>query len=121
MFGAAAGRQGPSGNEKAVEFDARKFADQRVIETDLCVVGAGPAGITLAREFIGTDVHVTLLDSGGCERDEDLQELSDGAASGPYTNPRETHHRQAGGTARLWNIPLEQGMAAKYVFNELLN
>jgi NADPH-dependent 2,4-dienoyl-CoA reductase/sulfur reductase-like enzyme len=32
-------------------FDARSLPDKEEIKTDLCIVGAGTAGITLARKF----------------------------------------------------------------------
>ena len=32
-------------------FDARSLPDKDEIKTDLCIVGAGNAGITLARKF----------------------------------------------------------------------
>jgi cation diffusion facilitator CzcD-associated flavoprotein CzcO len=34
--------------------DAGRLVPERPIQPDLCIVGAGAAGITLAREFIGT-------------------------------------------------------------------
>ena len=45
--------------------DAGELASDQLIEADVCVVGAGPAGITVARELIGSDVRVCLLESGG--------------------------------------------------------
>ena len=51
-----------------------------VIETDICVVGAGPAGISFAREFINTDQNVTLLESGvlGIDDNKKMQMLNTG-------------------------------------------
>lgn len=34
------------------------------IEADLVIVGAGPAGLTIAREFFGTSIQVLILESG---------------------------------------------------------
>jgi len=34
------------------------------IETDLAIVGGGPAGLTIAHEFLGTSVRVLVLESG---------------------------------------------------------
>jgi choline dehydrogenase-like flavoprotein len=47
--------------------DARLLAETTEVRADVCVIGAGPAGITLAREFIGTSLEVCLLESGGLE------------------------------------------------------
>ena len=48
--------------------------DQK-IESDICIVGAGAAGITLAMEFAKTDLNVCLLESGTLDVEERNQEL----------------------------------------------
>ncbi len=45
--------------------DARDVPSEIVLEADVCVVGAGAAGIALARELIGTPLRVVVLESGG--------------------------------------------------------
>ncbi len=37
----------------------------RALEADICIVGAGAAGLLIAREFVDTDVRVIVLESGG--------------------------------------------------------
>src|SRR4051794_5776646 len=44
---------------------------------DVCVVGTGPAGATLAQELSGTGLRVTVLESGGVERDLDTDRLNE--------------------------------------------
>jgi len=44
--------------------DARTLSEDTVIESEVCIIGAGPAGTTLAREFIGQDCRVCLLRVG---------------------------------------------------------
>jgi NADPH-dependent 2,4-dienoyl-CoA reductase/sulfur reductase-like enzyme len=39
-----------------------------VFEPDLCVIGAGPVGIAVAREFLDDTTRVLLLESGGESR-----------------------------------------------------
>ncbi len=68
--------------------DARSVPRDTRLETDVCIIGAGPAGITLAREFIGSPFRVSVLESGGLEYDQETQELYEGgvdwaALSGP--------------------------------------
>ena len=41
-----------------------------VLAADVCIVGAGAAGITIAAELAGSDIAVILLESGGLERDD---------------------------------------------------
>src|SRR5262245_56383882 len=45
--------------------DARQEEAGSIIEADLCIIGSGAAGITIAREFIGSSVRVCLLEAGG--------------------------------------------------------
>ncbi len=45
------------------------------LEADTCVIGAGPAGIILARELARQGMSVALIESGG--------ELPDGQAQAP--------------------------------------
>lgn len=45
--------------------DAHKLPPDSTINTDVCIVGAGPAGITLATELADTNSRICLLESGG--------------------------------------------------------
>lgn len=40
--------------------DAKALPANEVIETELCIVGSGPAGLSLAHEFAGTDVRIPV-------------------------------------------------------------
>ncbi len=96
--------------------DAHEIRDGAVLQGDICIVGSGPAGITLARELIGHSACVICLESGGLEPEGSAQTLNDGAFIGaPYAGLRQTRHRQAGGTAHTWNTPLNGEIGAKYV------
>jgi choline dehydrogenase-like flavoprotein len=83
--------------------DARELEDGALIECDLCVVGAGAAGITLARAFAGTGVRVCLLESGGLEFEEQVQDLYKGQNVGlPYFDLDTCRLRLFGGTTNHW-------------------
>jgi len=56
--------------------------DRKEIEADLCIIGGGAAGITLAREFAGTGVRVCVLESGGLEYEPEIQALYNGVDAG---------------------------------------
>jgi len=45
--------------------DARELEDGSVLEGDICIVGAGAAGISMALEWINTPYSVILLEAGG--------------------------------------------------------
>lgn len=83
--------------------DARELPDSHVIDADLCIVGAGAAGITLARELNGQGLRVWLLESGGFEPDEEIQSLYRGENRGlPYPSLEYTRLRFFGGTTNHW-------------------
>ena len=57
--------------------ELKSYIDGRKIETgetrdyDLCVIGGGAAGITIAREFAGAKLNVCLVESGGFSFEEE--------------------------------------------------
>lgn len=98
-----------------VELDARTL-DTPALDADVCIVGSGPAGLTVARGLATRHLRVVILESGGRRPDPDAQALNDGATVGDaYAGPRLTRHRQAGGTAQVWNTWLGNEIGAKYV------
>ena len=79
--------------------------------------GAGPAGITLAREFIGSSLRVVLLESGKFENDEHIQELSQGKVNSHYLGADALavgRQRQFGGTPNKWGYTTEPGDGRLY-------
>lgn len=83
--------------------DARNVADGTVIETDVAIVGAGAAGITVARELAHQPFRVCLLESGGLEFDKGTQLLAEGESTGlPYYPLEATRLRYFGGTTNHW-------------------
>jgi choline dehydrogenase-like flavoprotein len=80
------------------------------VKTDICIVGAGVVGITLAREFAGKHFRVCLLESGGLEPDKATQSLYWGENIGhPYYELDTARARFFGGTSHYWHIPLGDG------------
>jgi choline dehydrogenase-like flavoprotein len=99
-----------------MQVDARSLAPKTALDAEICVVGAGPAGITLAREFVGGNTTVAVIDSGGLNFDARIQELNEGTVIGAeYAGLRQTRCRQVGGTAHLWNTSVDGTHGAKYV------
>jgi choline dehydrogenase-like flavoprotein len=84
--------------------DFRGRDDGVVIESDLCVIGAGAAGIALAREFSGTRRTLCLIESGGLEPEAATQALYEGRNVGaPYPPLEATRLRYFGGTTNHWD------------------
>ena len=48
------------------------------IECDICIIGAGAAGIAIANEFNNTKFNTVILESGTLDYDSKIQELYDG-------------------------------------------
>jgi choline dehydrogenase-like flavoprotein len=92
--------------------DARNIATGEIIEADVCIIGAGPAGISIARELIGSDRQVLLLESGGFELDPDITEMAHGESVGlPYYPLFESRAKAFGGTSHYW--PDEDGLRSR--------
>jgi choline dehydrogenase-like flavoprotein/nucleoside-diphosphate-sugar epimerase len=75
-----------------------------LLHCDICVIGTGPAGATIARELSDTRLRVTLLESGGQERQEQTDALNEIESIGW---PREMdqwliRNRIVGGTSETW-------------------
>lgn len=73
-------------------------------ECDICIVGTGPAGSTLARELSYSGMRVTVLESGGYERDNSSDALNEVENLG---RPRvldqwEVRNRIVGGSSHTW-------------------
>jgi choline dehydrogenase-like flavoprotein len=97
--------------------DSRSVATDAVVETDICIIGAGPAGITLAREFIGSSQRVVLLESGEFENNPRIEELSDGEVNSQYLGADALavgRRRQFGGTPNRWVYTTEPGDGRRY-------
>lgn len=78
--------------------------DQAIaFQADLCIIGAGAAGIALAREFIHSPHSVILLESGGHAAEPESQALYDSEVIGyPHNGVHRGRARVFGGTTTLW-------------------
>jgi choline dehydrogenase-like flavoprotein len=84
--------------------DARQLSAGTTLETDLCIVGAGAAGITLAMSSRDAGFRVLLLESGGFELEEATQALYQGEVRGvPDYDPDVSRLRFFGGTTNHWS------------------
>lgn len=84
--------------------DSRQLPPGAVVEADICIVGAGAAGISMAREFIGHSLTVALMEGGGLEFDAKVHELQDGDMLGIEMSPLDVGRaRQFGGATELWS------------------
>jgi len=70
---------------------------------DVCIIGAGPAGITLALELESSGMKVCVLEAGGDGYDRDAQRLLEGTMDGDRYPPlRDTRMAALGGSSHVW-------------------
>lgn len=86
-----------------MHIDARELPDNTLIEGDLCIVGAGAAGLSIALQWINSSYKVILLEGGGFSYEEEIQELFRGKSIGqPYYPLKSTRLHYFGGTTGHW-------------------
>ncbi|MDP4260952.1 MAG: GMC family oxidoreductase [Bacteroidota bacterium] len=86
-----------------MHIDARQIDDLSSIEGDICIIGSGAAGISIALEWINTPYKVILLEGGGFEYDERVQELYRGKNTGQNYYPlKSARLHYFGGTTGHW-------------------
>lgn len=83
--------------------DTRRLEDGRAIEAEVCIVGGGVAGITLALEFEKRGIGICLIESGGFKPDNATRDLYRGEAIGiPYRFADGCRSRYLGGSSNCW-------------------
>ncbi len=84
--------------------DFRSLPQSEQIEADLCIVGGGIAGISIALEFLNTDISVCLVESGSFDPELETQALYAGESVGlPHTDLDACRMRYLGGSSNCWN------------------
>lgn len=85
--------------------DARSLAAEEKLEADICVVGAGPAGMTLALELAPTGMRICVLESGDVRPSRAASQLRGGESVGyPYVNLDHVNQRALGGSSNCWEF-----------------
>ncbi|HEY1720280.1 MAG TPA: GMC family oxidoreductase [Magnetospirillaceae bacterium] len=84
--------------------DARSIEDGAILDADICIVGAGAAGISLALQFSSASQSVLLLESGGPRPDSGTQALYDGTTVNErlHSPPIQYRQRRFGGSTTIW-------------------
>jgi len=82
--------------------DGRQVPSGTILETDIAIIGAGAAGITLARAFINDQRRVMLIESGGFDLDAETQALYEGESQGVDYPLDAARLRYFGGSTNHW-------------------
>ena len=70
---------------------------------DICVIGAGTAGLALVHELLNSTYSIVVLESGGMEVEEQTQQLYDCKIAGlPHRGYLQGRFRTFGGTSTRW-------------------
>lgn len=84
------------------------LADNTVLTADICIIGGGPAGLTLASSLDGTPARVVVIEAGGePSPPRGLDELSVASGDGELAPPLRIPPRLGGG-ANEWIVRLSK-------------
>ena len=91
--------------------DGRRVTHGAVLDADVCIVGGGPAGITVAREFLNSSISTIVVESGGWRPNRLVQALNDAelAPENLHPPPEMYRERRFGGSSTIWGgrcVPL---------------
>ena len=90
--------------------DFRSLPPESSIETDLCLIGSGFAGWTIAQELRDSGLRILVLESGGIASEPDTDALNHIESAGVVLS-NFWRSRVLGGTSDVWNgrcIPLDE-------------
>jgi choline dehydrogenase-like flavoprotein len=86
-----------------MHIDARTLDSNTQIEGDLCIIGTGAAGLSMALEWIGSGRKVILLEGGGFDPEARMQALYKGESlDRPYYPLHAARLHYFGGTTGHW-------------------
>ena len=82
--------------------DFTTAAENAVLNADICIVGAGAAGITIAKELIPTGKRILVVEGGDIKYSEESQSLYHMARDRFYWDPYRSRVRFLGGSTNHW-------------------
>jgi choline dehydrogenase-like flavoprotein len=92
--------------------DSHELPDGHALQADLCIVGAGAAGISIALDLLDSGFSVLLLEAGGTRFEDASQALYQGSVADErlHSPPDRYRQRRFGGTTTIWGgrcMPLD--------------
>lgn len=84
--------------------EAASIQNGASLQSDVCIVGAGPAGIALALDLSERGISVLLLESGHIDMDAATQSLYEGEVTDArmHSPPNKYRQRRLGGSSGIW-------------------
>lgn len=84
--------------------DGRTIPQGVTLRADVAVIGAGPAGITVAEQLAAAGHHVLLVEAAGRTHGRADDDALDGDGSGEPFPLQASRHRGFGGTSTHWTV-----------------
>lgn len=100
-----------------MHYNMQSVTNNQIIKTNVCIIGSGPAGMTLANEFSDGKQSVVVLESGDDKASRYGDDLNKGFLSGMLNQAtHEVRARQVGGTANHWIVKMAGNNANGFRF-----
>lgn len=84
-------------------------ADGEEVSADVCVIGAGPAGLAVAAELMGSGLRVLVLESGSAQPPPGGERYGSSRSRGLPVELETSRVRGVGGSAQHWDIVTPAG------------
>lgn len=81
---------------------AHEVRDEQLHGYDVCIVGAGAAGLCLAERLLRDGLRVLVLEAGSWSDNPKLNDAYVGSADAPHPPTTEYRRQRIGGTTHLW-------------------
>ena len=84
--------------------NADSIPNEASLQADVCIIGAGPAGIALALDLSERGFSVLMLESGFMKEDSKTQQLYEGEVADDrlHSPPDKYRQRRFGGSTAIW-------------------
>jgi len=84
--------------------NANEIAHGSVLKADVCIVGTGAAGVSLALQLMDSGLDVIVLEAGGDKEEKETQSLYDGETvdEAMHCPPDKYRQRRFGGSTTIW-------------------
>ncbi|MFO7567711.1 MAG: GMC family oxidoreductase [Enhygromyxa sp.] len=83
--------------------ESSELQPDSIVEGEVCIIGSGAAGMTIARELMGKQTRVIVLESGGHKEEDEIVDLSKGKnVSRKYHPLHRARSRFFGGSTNCW-------------------
>lgn len=102
---------------KKISLDIEKKENFHNLKYDVCIVGSGPAGMSLVSKFFNTDIKVVILESGKNTDSEMHSKLNEALSIGEREiDALNSRIRKYGGASQLW-----AGTSAPFSINDFID